>query len=138
MDADFVEQEEISFTAALLAEDDGADVPAVFQTNPQVLMAMRRRAHAKRIARRRRYCGFSVGRRANNVGGSAHALVWILQRIARAPPHGASGDCAIPACRSIVERLAFTILRLQRPFRGEGNAKVLCAAKSQHSRLLFL
>jgi len=65
MDAEFVDEEENSTTAALLAEDDWSDVSAVVQTHLSVLMALRRRARAKRIARRRRYCGSSVGRRAN-------------------------------------------------------------------------
>jgi len=64
-DAEHVEEEEISTTTALLAENDGADVSAVVQTPLSVLMALRRRARAKCIARRRRYCGSSVGLRAN-------------------------------------------------------------------------
>jgi len=65
MDAEYVDEDEIFTTAALLAEDDGADLSAVVQTHLSVLMALRRRVRAKRIARRLRYCGSSVGRRAN-------------------------------------------------------------------------
>jgi len=65
MDADYFDEEEIPTTAALPAEDDGADVSAVVHTHLSVLMVLRRRARAKRIARRRRYCGSSIGRRAN-------------------------------------------------------------------------
>jgi len=50
MDAVFFEQEEISSTVAPMAEDDRADVTAVVQTHLPVLMAMRRRTRAKRIA----------------------------------------------------------------------------------------
>jgi len=50
MDAVFFEQEEIFSTVALMAEDDRADVTAVVQTHLHVLMAIRRRARAKRIA----------------------------------------------------------------------------------------
>ena len=38
---------------------------AVVQTHVSAAMALRRRARAKRISRRRRYCGSYVGRRAN-------------------------------------------------------------------------
>ena len=38
--------------AALLAEDDGADVAAVVQAQINVLTSLRRRARANRIARR--------------------------------------------------------------------------------------
>jgi len=65
MDAEYVNEEKISTTAALLADDYGADVSAVVQTNVSVLMELRRRARAKRIARRLRYCDSSVGRSAN-------------------------------------------------------------------------
>jgi len=41
MDAHFFEKEEISSTAALLADDDGADVTAAVQTHLHVLMAER-------------------------------------------------------------------------------------------------
>jgi len=44
-------EEEVSATAALLAEDDGADVAAVLQQHVNVLIEVRRRARAKRIAR---------------------------------------------------------------------------------------
>jgi len=42
-------EEEFSATATLLAEDDGADVAV--QSHVNVLMAVRRRARAQRIAR---------------------------------------------------------------------------------------
>jgi len=52
-------------TAALLAEDDGADVPAVVQAHINVLMVVRQRARAKRIARRWLYLRFTVERCGN-------------------------------------------------------------------------
>ena len=74
----------------------------------------------------------------NDVGGSAHALVWLLQCISRVPPRGAPGECAIPDWRRTVERLVLLRLRLHRPFRGKGNGKALCAAKSLRPGLLFV
>jgi len=59
------EEEEASATATLLAENDGADVAAVVQAHVNVLMAVRRRARAQRIARPWRYRGSSTGRRGN-------------------------------------------------------------------------
>jgi len=61
-----VQEEEVSATASLLAEDDGADVAALVQAHVSVLMAVRRRARAKRIARRSLYRGSIAGRRGNN------------------------------------------------------------------------
>jgi len=58
-------EEELSTTAALLAEDDGADVAAVVHAHVNVVMAARRRARARRIARRRQYHGSTAGRRGN-------------------------------------------------------------------------
>ena len=72
------------------------------------------------------------------VGGSAHALVWLLQCISRVPPRGAPGECAIPNWRRTVERLVLHRLRLHRPFRGKGNGQALCAAKSLRPGLLFV
>jgi len=46
-----VEEEKVSATAALLADDDGADIAAVVQAHFNELMAVRRRARAKHIAR---------------------------------------------------------------------------------------
>jgi len=54
-----------SATAALLAEKDGADTAAVVQAHVNVLMAVRRRTRAKRIARRSLYRGSTAGRRGN-------------------------------------------------------------------------
>jgi len=54
MDGD---EDDFSATAVLLAEDNGADDTALFQAHVNVLMAVRRRARAKRIARRWRYRG---------------------------------------------------------------------------------
>jgi len=65
--------------AALLAEDDGADVAAVVQAHINVLTSLRRRARANRIARRRRYCGSSVGRRGNKRRDFAAGLQRILR-----------------------------------------------------------
>ena len=73
-----------------------------------------------------------------NVGGSAHALVWLLQCISRVPPRGAPRECAIPNWRRTVERLVLHRLRLHRPFRGKGNGQALCAAKSLRPGLLFV
>ena len=72
------------------------------------------------------------------VGGSAHALVWLLQCVSRVPPRGAPGECAIPDWRRTVERLVLLRLRLHRPFRAKGNGKALCAAKSLRPGLLFV
>jgi len=47
-----VEEERVPATAALLARDDGAEVAAVVHARVIVLMAVRRRPGAKRIARR--------------------------------------------------------------------------------------
>jgi len=58
-------EEELSTTAALLAEDDGADAAAVVHAHVNVVMAVGRRASARRIARRRQYHGSTAGRRAN-------------------------------------------------------------------------
>jgi len=58
-------EEEVSTTAALLAEDDRADVAAVLHAHVNVVMAVRRRARARRIARRRQYHGSTSGRRGN-------------------------------------------------------------------------
>jgi len=79
MAAEHVDEEEISTTAALLAEEDGADVSSVVQTHLSVLMALRRRARAKRIVRRQRYCSSSVGRRANKRRDFAAGLQAILR-----------------------------------------------------------
>jgi len=59
------QEEKVLATAALLAEDDGADVAAVVQAHVNVLMAVRRRVRAKRIARRWLYRGSTAGRRGN-------------------------------------------------------------------------
>ena len=72
------EEEEGSATAALLAEDDGADVSAVVQAHVNVLMAVRRRARAKRISRRWRYRGSTAGRRGNkrrDFAAGVHAIL---------------------------------------------------------------
>jgi len=45
------DEEEFSASAALLAEENGADVAAVVQAHVNVLMAVRRHARAKRISR---------------------------------------------------------------------------------------
>ena len=60
-----VQEEEVSATATLLAEDDGADVAAVVQTHVNVLMAVRRRARDKRIALGWLHRGSIAGRRGN-------------------------------------------------------------------------
>jgi len=89
MDAEHVYEEEISITAALLAQDDGEDVSAVVQTHLSVLMALRRRARAKRIARRRRYCASSVGRRANkrrDFAAGLQAIPRVYFGVGGAPP----------------------------------------------------
>jgi len=72
------------------------------------------------------------------VGGSAHVLVWLLPCVSRATQHGASENCAISVWRRTVDRLVLHRLRLHRPFRGKGNGKAPCAAKSQRPGLLFL
>ena len=89
MDAEHVDEEEISTTAALLAEHEGADVSAMVQTHLSLLMAMPRRSRAKRVARRRRYCGSSVGRRAHKRRDFATGLQAIMQDyfgVGGAPP----------------------------------------------------
>jgi len=61
----------------------------VVQTHLSELMAFRRRARAKRIARRRRSCGFSGGRRANKRRDFAAGLQAILRGyfgVGGAPP----------------------------------------------------
>jgi len=58
-------EEELSTTAALLAEDDGDDVAAVVHAHVNVVMAARQRARARRIARRRQYHGSTAGRCGN-------------------------------------------------------------------------
>jgi len=73
-----VEEEEVWATAAVLAEDDGADVAAVVQAHVNVLMAVRRRARAKRIARQWLYRGFTAGRRGNkrrDFAAGVHAIL---------------------------------------------------------------
>jgi len=73
-----VEEEEVSATAALLVENDGADVAAVVQAHVNVLMAVRRRARAKRIARRWLYRGSTTGRRGNkrrDFAAGVHAIL---------------------------------------------------------------
>jgi len=73
-----VEEEEVSATAALLAEVDGADVAAVVQAHVNVLMAVRRRARAKRIARRWLYRGSTAGSRSNkrrDFAAGVHAIL---------------------------------------------------------------
>jgi len=70
-----VQEEEISATAALLAEDDGADVAAAVQAHVNVLMAVRRRARAKR---RWRYRGSTAGRRGSKrhiFAAGVHAIL---------------------------------------------------------------
>jgi len=61
----YVKNTVFSATAALLAEKDGADTAAVVQAHVNVLMAVRRRTRAKRIARRSLYRGSTAGRRGN-------------------------------------------------------------------------
>ena len=73
------EEEEFSATATLLAEDDGADVAAVVQAHVNVLMAVRRRARAQRIARQWRYRGSTTGRRGNKRRDFAAGLQGILR-----------------------------------------------------------
>jgi len=73
------EEEEVSATAALLAEDDGADAAAVVQARFNVLTAVRRRARAKRIARRWLYRGSIAGRRGNKRRESAAGVHAILR-----------------------------------------------------------
>ena len=71
-------EEEPSTTAALLAEDDGADVAAVVHAHVNAVMAVRRRSRARRIARRRQYHGSTAGRRANkrrDFGAGVHKLL---------------------------------------------------------------
>jgi len=65
--------------AVSLAEDDGADVAAVVQAHINVLTSLRRRARANRIARPRRYCGSSVGRRGKKRRDFAAGLQRILR-----------------------------------------------------------
>jgi len=57
--------EELSTTAALLAEEDGADAAAVVHAYVKVLMAVLRRARARGIAQLRQYHGSTAGRRGN-------------------------------------------------------------------------
>jgi len=73
------EEKEFSATATLLAEDDGADVAAVFQAHVNVLMAVRRRARAQRIARQWRYRGSTTERRGNKRRDFAAGLQGILR-----------------------------------------------------------
>jgi len=73
-----VQEEEVSATAALLAEDDGADVAAVVQAHVNVHLAVRRRACAKRIARRWLYRGSTAGRRGikrRDFAAGVHAIL---------------------------------------------------------------
>jgi len=73
-----IEEEEVSATAVLIAEGDGADVAAVVQAHVSVVMAVRRRARARRIARRWLYRGSTAGRRGNkrrNFAGGVHAIL---------------------------------------------------------------
>jgi len=72
-------EEELSTTATLLAEEDGADVTAVVHTPVNVLMAVRRRARARRIARRRQYHGSTAGRRGNKRRDFAAGVYNILR-----------------------------------------------------------
>jgi len=58
-------EEELSTTAALLAEDDGADVAAVVHAQVNVVMAVRQCSRARRISRRPQYHGSTAGRRRN-------------------------------------------------------------------------
>jgi len=60
-----VHEEALSTTAALLAEDDCADVAAVVRAHVSVIIAVRRRARAQRIARRRQDPGSTAGPRGN-------------------------------------------------------------------------
>jgi len=55
----------LSTTAALLAEDYGADVSAVVHSHVNVLMAVRLQAPTWRIYRRRTLPGSTTGRRAS-------------------------------------------------------------------------
>jgi len=90
MDAEHVWQEDISTTAALIVEDDWADVTAVVQTDLNVLMTMHGRTRAKLIERRRRYCGCCVGRRAKRRRDSAAGLQEIVRDyigVGREPPN---------------------------------------------------
>ena len=73
------EEDEFSATAAVLAEDDGADVSAVFRAHGNVLIAVRRRARARRIARRLRYRGSTTGRRGSKRRDFAAGLQAILR-----------------------------------------------------------
>jgi len=73
------EEEEFSASAALLAEDDGADVSAVVQAHFNVLMAVRRRARARRTARRWWYRCSTTGRRGNKRRDFAAGLQAILR-----------------------------------------------------------
>jgi len=68
----------VSPAAALLAIYDGTDVAAVVQAHINVLTSVRCRARADRIARRRRYCGSSVGRRGKKRRSFASGLQLIL------------------------------------------------------------
>jgi len=58
-------EEELSTNTALLAGDDGADVAAVVHAHVNAVMAVRRRARARRIAGRRQYHGSTSGRRGD-------------------------------------------------------------------------
>jgi len=82
-------EEELSTTAALLAEDDGADVDAVLHAHVNVLMAVSRRSRARRTSRRRQYHGSTAGRRGNKRRDSAAGVYNILRgyfRVGGLPP----------------------------------------------------
>jgi len=73
-----IEEGEVSATAVLIAEGDGADVAAVVQAHVSVVMAVRRRARARRIARRWLYRNSTARRRGNkrrNFAGGVHAIL---------------------------------------------------------------
>jgi len=57
--------DEVTQSNVLLAEDDGADVAAAVHAHVNLMMALRRRARAGRISRRRGYLGSLPGRRPN-------------------------------------------------------------------------
>jgi len=82
-------EEEVSTTAALLAEDDRADVAAVLHAHVNVVMAVRRRARARRIARRRQYHGSTAGRRGNkrrDFAAGVHNILWDYFGVGGLPP----------------------------------------------------
>lgn len=67
----------------------------------------------------------------DSAGGSANALVWLLQCISRAPPHGAPGESAIQDWRRTVDRMVGPKVGQHLLFRRKVKEKSLHAAKSQ-------